>query len=396
MTLRVLCLDIEGGFGGSSRSLYESIRHLDRDRVSPEVWCGREGPIQARYAALGVACRTISWPRYSALPRFSRNLLALGRAELELIRSGALLADLAATVEQRFDVVHLNHESLFLVAAWLRRRTKKALVSHLRTLVVPSSFARWQARTIGRASNRAVFITENEQDFWTARGLDHCPTDIVYNIVEAPRDDIGPHPSIPVDSRFKVACVSNYAWLRGVDRLVDIATALRDRGRSDILFVVAGDMRLKGSLSGALGRIAARGGSLADYAEARGVRAMFVFPGHVGDPERVLVAGHMVARPSRNNDPWGRETLEALAAGKPVISTGTYDRFVEDGVTGRLFAEYETAAFASAIERFADDRALCARLGAAGRRRVETLCNGPARTEDLLGVWTMAKAIRSD
>ena len=123
MTLRVLCLDIEGGFGGSSRSLYESIRHLDRDRVSPEVWCGREGPIQARYAALGVACRTVSWPRYSALPRFSRNLLALGRAELELIRSGALLADLAATVEQRFDVVHLNHESLFLVAAWLRRPT---------------------------------------------------------------------------------------------------------------------------------------------------------------------------------------------------------------------------------------------------------------------------------
>ena len=123
---------------------------------------------------------------------------------------------------------------------------------------------------------------------------------------------------------------------------------------------------------------------------------MFVFPGHVGEPERVLVAGHMMVRPSRNNDPWGRETLEALAAGKPVISTGTYDRFVEDGVTGRLFAEYETAAFASAIERFADDRALCARLGAAGRRRVETLCNGPARTEDLLGVWTMAKAIRSD
>ena len=80
MTLRVLCLDIEGGYGGSSRSLFESIRHLDRDRVSPEVWCGREGPIQVRYRALDVPCRTVSWPRYSALPRLSRNLLGWGRA----------------------------------------------------------------------------------------------------------------------------------------------------------------------------------------------------------------------------------------------------------------------------------------------------------------------------
>jgi glycosyltransferase involved in cell wall biosynthesis len=390
MTLRVLCLDIEGGYGGSSRSLYESIRHLDRDQVSPEVWCGREGPIQARYADLNIPCKTVSWSRYSALPRLSRNLLAIWRAQLGMISSRAFLADLATTVERRFDVVHLNHESLFLVAAWLRSRTRKALVSHLRTLVVPSPFARWQGRTIGRVSDRAVFITENERDFWAGQGLAACPNDVIYNIVRPVRDDVAPHPDVPRDTRFKIACVSNYAWLRGLDRLVDVACNLRDRGRADILFVVAGDMRLKGSLPGDLGQIADRGGSLADFAESRGVASMFQFTGHVAEPERVLAACDAVARPSRNNDPWGRETLEALAANKPVIAIGTYDRFVETGTTGLLFRDYETAGFADAILSFADDRELCRSLGVNGGRRVTRMCAGEARAEDLLECWSAA------
>ena len=52
--MRVLCLDIEGGFGGSSRSLYYLLKHLDRGRVAPTVWCRKPGPIQERYEALGI------------------------------------------------------------------------------------------------------------------------------------------------------------------------------------------------------------------------------------------------------------------------------------------------------------------------------------------------------
>ncbi len=395
MTLRVLCLDIEGGFGGSSRSLYESIRHIDRTRVEPEVWCGRDGPIVARYGALGVPCRVTPWPRFSALPRLSRNLYALGCAKLNQVRSRSVFDDLVRTVTERFDVVHANHESLFLLLAALRRRTELPLVMHLRTIVVPSVVARWQARSIGGTVDHAVFITENERDAWGRLGLQATDRSVVYNIAVPPSAQVVAHPLIPDDGRFRVACISNYAWVRGVDRLVEVARLLKSRSRTDVLFVVAGHMRLRGSLQGELRRISARGGTLADYAEAHGVGDMFAFIGHVEEPERVLVACDAVARPSRENNPWGRESIEALAAGKPVIATGTYDRFVEDGVTGLLHANYDPAVFASAITQMADDRALCARRGAEGRRRVEALCNGPARSEDLLGVWTMVAMRRA-
>ncbi len=387
MVVRVLCLDIEGGYGGSSRSLFESIRHLDREVVSPEVWCGCKGPIQIRYEALGISCRVIGpLPRYSALPRPSRNLLALARGQAAMRHARSQLSDLEGAT-RRFDVIHYNHESLCLVAARLRRRSRVRQVMHLRTNVANSLFARWQARTIAGAVDHVVFITENERDSWQALGLRSPACSVIYNIAGASEAPAVPHPAIPDDGRFRVACISNYAWVRGVDRLVDVAVALRERGRRDVLFVLAGDMRLRGSLPGELGSLARRGATLADYAAARGVADAFLFLGHVGEPERVLRGCHINARPSRENNPWGRDSLESLAAGLPVVATGSYDRFVEDGVTGCLLPAYDADSFAAAVLRLADDPALRTRLATAARARIASLCDGPQRAADLLAVW---------
>ena len=394
MTLRVLCLDIEGGTGGSSRSLLESIRYMERRCIEPEVWCGCNGPSVERYGNLGVPCRVVSFPRFSTLPRVSRNLYALCRAKLGQLHARPAFKELVRAVTTRFDVVHANHESLFLLASALRRRADAPLVMHMRTIVEPGAFARWQARSIARSAAQVVFITENEREAWERLGLRTPAARVIYNIAVPPPEGVSPHPAIPSDTRLRIACLSNYAWIRGVDRLVEIAAELKSRGRSDVLFVVAGDMRLRGSLLGTLGRIAARGGTLADYAASNGVSDMFAFLGPVDEPERVLAACDVVARPSRGNNPWGRETLEALAAGKPVVCTGKYQRFVEDGVTGIVSPDYDRSAFADAIIRLADDSTLRHRLGAAGRRRVATLCDGPARAEDLLAVWAMAAASR--
>ena len=75
MTLKVLALDIEGGHGGSSKSLYTLILHLDPNEVDVEVWCKRKGSIQERYMDIGVCCHVKpDMPKVSALPRFSRNI----------------------------------------------------------------------------------------------------------------------------------------------------------------------------------------------------------------------------------------------------------------------------------------------------------------------------------
>lgn len=394
MTLRVLALDIEGGYGGSSRSLYETLRHLPEGAAEVEVWCRREGPIQPRYAEIGIP--TSVWPEMphvSALPRLSRNAVAFGRQAVVWHRTRHFRNALLAAAS-RADIVHLNHEGLFLLARWLRPRTRAAITAHVRTHLPSSPVSRWQYRTLFTATDGCAFITENEMEraaLHAGRPAKGC---VIYNVAMPPTD-ARPDPVLAADRRFKVAVLSNYAYIRGIDRLVEIAVTLKTAGRRDIVFVVAGNMRLKGKLPGRLGEIARKGGTLKDFAEAEGVSDWFTFLGHVDQPGTVLAACDAVAKPTRESNPWGRDIIEGLAAGRPVLSVGRYSRFVETAVTGVLTPDFDASEWAERIASLADDPAACARLGAAGRARVEELCNGPARAADLLRLWEDAAGART-
>jgi glycosyltransferase involved in cell wall biosynthesis len=385
--LRILCLDIEGGYGGSSRSLYESVRHLDRKDVSVEVWCKRAGPIQAKYASIGVPCCVVpGLPKVSSLPTLSRNLYVYGKTGYEFLRSAPVLRELAWTINDRFDLVHFNHEAFFLLARWLRRRTHVPFTMHIRTNLLDTMFARWQVSTIARTVNHLVFITENERTTFERLG-GRREGAVIYNIVMPPQEPVVPHGAIPCDGRFKIACISNYMWVRGTDRLMDVAAALAARRRRDFLFVVAGESKLSRSLPGLLGRIGGRRGTLTDYAVERGVADMFLFLGHVPEPESVLAACDVLAKPTREDNPWGRDILEAMAAARPVLTVGTWDKFVQDGHTGVLQPEFDAEKFADAILDLADHREKARAMGRAAQEHVLSLCDGPRRAAELLELW---------
>lgn len=386
--MRVLCLDIEGGYGGSSRSLYESVSQLPGE-IEVEIWCRREGPVQAKYEALGVECRVMSgMPHISSLPRLSRNLNAYGRFAAGWRKSRQFRDQLVRASQQRFDLIHLNHEGLFLLARWLRRElgNRVRLTAHVRTHLPSTIFSRWQYRILSAATDRLVFITEMERDKVAKLTRRPQTGPVIYNIVPA-LDPARVDPILAAESRFKVVSVSNYAWLRGNDRLIDIAASLKAMGRTDILFVAVGQGVLPNNLPGELGRVARRGGTMADYAEARKVADMFRFVGHVADPTPVLSASDLLVRPSRGNDPWGREVLEAMAVGLPVLATGRFDRFVETGCTGILHPDFNASAMARAIVDLADNRGKAAAMGVAARNRVTDLCDGPMRAAELAGMW---------
>jgi glycosyltransferase involved in cell wall biosynthesis len=169
--------------------------------------------------------------------------------------------------------------------------------------------------------------------------------------------------------------------------LVEIAQELASRGHRNILFVVAGDMTLHGSLPGELGRYARLGGTFSDYVSRCGVGDMFLFLGHIAAPENVLDACDLLLKPSRDNAPWSRDVLEALAMGRPVISIGQYQRFVETGKTGFLLPQYSPGAIADLLLRLDVDRELARQLGLAAANRVAQLCDGPGRAGDLLNIW---------
>lgn len=118
------------------------------------------------------------------------------------------------------------------------------------------------------------------------------------------------------------------------------------------------------------------GTALRSQAEQLGVADRVVFLGEVPDARlrALLHAADVFVLPSIDRcEAFGIVQLEAMACGKPVVSTDlpTGVRFVnQHEVTGLLAPPGDAPALAAALNRLLDDPALRARMGDAGRARV--------------------------
>ena len=53
--LNILFLDIEGGHGGSSRSLFNTLKYINRENINPIIICKKEGFVKS-YKKLNIPC----------------------------------------------------------------------------------------------------------------------------------------------------------------------------------------------------------------------------------------------------------------------------------------------------------------------------------------------------
>jgi glycosyltransferase involved in cell wall biosynthesis len=170
---------------------------------------------------------------------------------------------------------------------------------------------------------------------------------------------------LPEGDRLEIACVARLEPKKGIADLVDAVALLRDRG-VDARCRILGDGRERATLEA---RIERRG--LGDRVELLGVCPRE----QVG---RVVAASHVCALPAIV-DAEGRADgipvalIEAQALGRPCVATNVsgIPELIEDGRSGLLVAPGDPDAIAGALARIDADRALAARLGAAGRERVE-------------------------
>ena len=97
-----------------------------------------------------------------------------------------------------------------------------------------------------------------------------------------------------------------------------------------------------------------------------------VWHGATRDVRPYLANSHVLVLPSRLREGVPRSILEAMACGRPVITTDApgCGETVADGEAGFVVPVGDTAALAWAMHRFIDDPSLAARMGATARDRV--------------------------
>jgi glycosyltransferase involved in cell wall biosynthesis len=150
-----------------------------------------------------------------------------------------------------------------------------------------------------------------------------------------------------------VALVARLVPVKRVDRFLQVAQLLADR--PDARFVVVGDGDLRDPLAAS--------------EEARSLGERLVWAGFRRDMADVLFASDLVMLTS-DHEGTPVSLIEAQAAALPVVATdvGGTRSAVRDGETGVLAAAHDVRGLAAAAAAVLDDRALAARMAAAGRR----------------------------
>lgn len=104
------------------------------------------------------------------------------------------------------------------------------------------------------------------------------------------------------------------------------------------------------------------------FAAREGIGDLLRFEPWVEDTETAMAGLHCLVRPDASGSPWGRDIIESMSLGRPVLATGTREIFVRDGENGWLVPPREPAPLAEKLALLAADVPLLAAAGAAAGR----------------------------
>jgi glycosyltransferase involved in cell wall biosynthesis len=266
------------------------------------------------------------------------------------------------------------------MAAWGRATGGGGRVAILFGLTHELDPRRWVDRYTWRRTDAGITLAHGatrwyvEHGFGPAaklhamwKGVDLQPFDVGLAVRSATREALG-----LADDDLAIGTVCRLAWQKGIDQLMEAVRLVRP-GLPRARFFVVGDGRERPQIEAA----------------AQDLGGAVTFLGQRDDVPALLAALDVFVQPSRQ-EVMVQTTLEAMAAGRPIVSTRTVgaDEAMEDGVSGLLVDVGDAAAMARAMMALAGDPGRRAALGRAARARIEstfTLEHMLDRAEAILG-----------
>ena len=136
MPIRTLHIDIEGGWGGSSRSLFELTSKFRQNQIYPVIAHRQKGPISKRYRKIGIQSRHIP-EIFSYAPKLRvknfKNFIASLPKMLELPKVIDKIINMVRL--HKIQIIHLNYEGLFIMAKLLKQKLNIPIICHSLSLI---------------------------------------------------------------------------------------------------------------------------------------------------------------------------------------------------------------------------------------------------------------------
>ena len=367
----VVYIDPGTGRGGASRSLYYLVAGLDRSRWRPVIILLKDNPLFDWYVKLGVSCECLT-----DIPRFSlgerKNWAAFAYFLWRMRDFSTLSKSVARALDGDSGILHVNHENLALTGWLLARRLEIPWNCHIRTTPAPTWSARLVYRFIAQQCSRVIFISQGVESHF--RDLAGSKAKENSQIVLNPFTLSTSHKPLasaldPKRLQFRVLTLSNITPDKGIDRQLEVAEVLRRRNETGIIFLICGQPQYRSMnpfkidyFKFVLAKM--REKDLGEFVE---------FTGHISPPEIALAASDVLIKLGRENTPWGRDLIEAMTAGLPIVTLGDDQSFVANGINGFIDSVYDPEKVADHIIKLRDNAEMRAQMGKANREKAASL-----------------------
>jgi len=353
-------------FAGAERALMLLLQGLDPARYRPYVIVGTDGEMRVQLDAAGIPNTYVDL-KYTDW-----------RRPFGWMQSVARIVSIARSVDA--SVVHSNGVPGFQPAGYAARLLGIPAVVHVRgRLGGYSWFVKPGFRT-------ALFVSQNLLDYALEcdRQAFRCGTQVVHDGVV-----MQPLPSeheraarladlqVPTDVP-SVVLSGQVVEIKGIWEYIEAARMLTTAG-VNATWVVLGEDLFGNGETRRKAEAAVRAAGLADR---------FRFLGFRRDAPALIPLFDIAAVPS-HQEPLGNASLEAMAAGRPVVGSrvGGIPEMVVDGQTGLLVPPRDASALAAALGRLIQDGETRARFGKAGRQRAESVFSVPAHAARVQEVY---------
>ena len=359
--MRILFIHSSNELYGADVVLLELLRHLDRERLRPQVLLPNDLPYEGLLAR-ELAREGIPYEEMD-LAVLRRFYLTPAHFPLLLMRLARATARLVRYIRRHgIELVHTN-TSTALAGALAAHITGVTHVWHIHEIIHPLWLRAPFAWVIHRWSDKVVAVSQAVKEHLG----EGDKVEVIHNGVDWSRFASQEGEEVRrqwgfTSQHLVVGMVGRVGLWKGQELFLRAAQRIAARERR-ARFVLVG-----GTLPG-MGHQLQR---LRALAQETGLGDKVVVEGFRHDMPQVYAAMDIFVLPSLRPDPFPIVVLEAMASGLPVVASGHGGarEMVIEGETGFLFPSGDADALADRVLRLLRDAPLRQRLGEAGRRRV--------------------------
>ena len=375
----ILYLDSGSGIGGGQRSLLLLLNLLDKNRFTPFVGCLGDSPFAAEAKKTGANVIPLSLPaahnKTNKVRRFTLRDL------LEDFRQLWVLLQLHRMVKRySIDLIHANSLSVALLGGIVARINRIPILMHKRYATSYGILDRICERLLPRVilvseATRWNFAPPAKQTL-IYNGVDLDAFQASTEEVQDLRAEFLPNAS---NASILTGVVTRITPEKGIHFLVRAMGKLK--GRTDVKLLIVGGSYFQQDVDYM--------NELKQEIRDLGVEDSVVFTGFLSDTRIVTSLLDIVLVPSIIPEACPRTIIEAMAVGKPVISTplgGSKELVTRE--TGVLVPPEDASAIADAIATLATDPERLKAMGKASRNRAEQLFSSKKNTALTEAVYT--------